>query len=346
MKIAQVCLAKKMGGLEQVFVDYGRALQGRGHSCLWVTRPGSPLSEQLAGEGWHRGLKQFGQFDPLAPLRLRKWLRAQQPDAVIAQGQRAIVIARKAAHGLVPVIAVNHGHTVSRSIGADAVIAISRQMREYYKQAGQPADRIHDLPNMIDLPEGGKPALRPFRTPPVIGSLGRLCQEKSFDVFLDVLAELKRRGTPFRAILGGDGELREALEAQSARLGLNDDLAFAGWLDGAAKRQFWQDTDIFCFTSHDDTAPLTLLEAPLMRVPLVMTTPPGPADMHIDGKTALMTRIGDVSALADHIQSLIENPQQAAKLSDAAYDHIARRHARPVLAEKLEAIVRHVVDAA
>ena len=84
----------------------------------------------------------MGQWDPLAVWRLRRELARLKPDAVIAQGNRAIALLRPAARGLAPLIAVNHSINIKRTIGADFVIAINDDMKRRLIEAGHVTGKL------------------------------------------------------------------------------------------------------------------------------------------------------------------------------------------------------------
>ena len=59
-----------------------------------------------------------GQWDRFAAWRLRRALARLRPDAVIAHGNRAIALMRRAARGMCPVVAVTHNINIKSAIGA------------------------------------------------------------------------------------------------------------------------------------------------------------------------------------------------------------------------------------
>ncbi|MEM7790973.1 MAG: glycosyltransferase family 4 protein [Verrucomicrobiota bacterium] len=67
--------------------------------------------------------------------------------------------------------------------------------------------------------------------------VGRLVSDKGVDLLIDALASLKAlRKTPTCTIIG-DGEERASLEAQTARLGLTEQVEFVGFLKGEKLHQ-------------------------------------------------------------------------------------------------------------
>ena len=331
----------KLGGLEQVFVDYSEVLAARGHAITNFVVPSALCLPPLRALGQSAiEIGNFGQWDPLAVWRLRRELARLKPDAVIAQGNRAIALLRPAARGLAPLIAVNHSINIKRTIGADFVIAINDDMAARLIAAGQPRDRVAKLFNMIRRPKTlATPA--PPRTPPVIGAMGRFVPKKGFDVFLAALGVLKAQGRPFRALLAGAGDLDAALKAQAAALGLSDLVTFPGWVQD--KAAFFSEIDVFAFPSSHDVCPVVLLEAFLWAKPTVLTDCPGPREISSDGMDSLLFPINDAPALAKALARVLDEPGLAQRLGGAAQQKILAEHTFERAGARLESIVNHAI---
>ncbi len=337
LHLVNAMFGRKLGGLEQVYVDYSEALALRGHTIVNLVSPGALAAAPLRALG--QGVVEIGNFnqwDRIAIWRLRRALTGLRPDAVIAHGNRAIHLARPAARGLAPFVAVTHNINVKGAIGADVAIAINDDMRTRLIAAGQPEARTPKLFNMVRRPPT-LPAPAPPRDPPVIGAMGRFVAKKGFDVFLEALARLKRQGRPFRAILAGAGELEAPLKSQAARLGL-DEVAFPGWVHD--KDAFFREIDLFVFPSSHDVCPVVLLEAFLRAKPVVLSDCPGPREISSDGRDSLLFPIDDAPALADRIARLLDEPGLAERLGAAAQAKILEQHTFEQAGARLEAILR------
>jgi glycosyltransferase involved in cell wall biosynthesis len=334
----------KLGGLEQAFVDYSEALSARGHEVLHLVAPRAMVIRRLEGLGFpYFETPNFNHYDVFAMWRIRRRLRSLSPDVVIAHGNRAINLVKPAAKSIAPLIAVNHSIKVGRTVGADFAIAINEDMRRRLIEAGQPEARVFKVFNMI-RPPARTPPVKALSSPPVIGAMGRFVPKKGFEKFIEALALLKNQGAPFRAVLAGDGDLAPALKALAARHGLGEALLFPGWI--ADKAKFFDDIDVFCFTSNHDVCPLVLLEAFLYAKPVVLSDSPGPREISSDGVDSLLFPIDDAAALAQRIRRLIENPNFARALAIAAQKKILDHHTIDKGAERLDSLVARVIDQA
>ena len=336
LKIVNAMFGARLGGLEQVFVDYSEVLAARGHILTNLVAPAAlsipplrALSQPVAE------IANFNQWDPLAKLRIRRALQRLRPDVVIAHGNRAINLARGPARGIAPFVAVNHSVNVKRTIGADFVIAINEDMAQRLVAAGQPAARVFKLFNMVREPET-LPRTAPPRSPPTIGAMGRFVGKKGFDVFIDALGRLGDQGRDFRAILAGAGELEAPLKAQAAARGLEGVLSVPGWVQN--KAAFFDAIDVFAFPSSHDVCPVVLLEAFLWAKPVVLTDCPGPREISSDGLDSLLFPIGDAEALSQRLARVLDEPDLAERLGGAAQAKILAEHTFERAGAKLEAI--------
>jgi glycosyltransferase involved in cell wall biosynthesis len=117
----------------------------------------------------------------------------------------------------------------------------------------------------------------------LIGIVGRLTEIKNHQMFLNVVARLKEidpacwRQGAVRFIVIGDGGLREALEEQSVKLGLEKDVIFVG--SRKDPEYFYPALDVVALTSHNEGTPLTLIEAMANARPVVATSVGGVVDL-------------------------------------------------------------------
>ena len=337
LRVVNAMFGAKLGGLEQVFVDYSEVLASRGHALINFVVPGAQSGPALRALGQPLvEIGNFNQWDPFAVFRLRRALQRTGADAVIAHGNRAIHLMRRAARGLAPVVAVTHNINVISAVGADFAIAINEDMRARLLGAGQPAERLDKVFNMIRRPERPPLPAAP-RRPPVIGAMGRFVEKKGFEVFLEALGRLKGQGREFHAVLAGSGPLEAVLKTRATALGLSETLSFPGWVSD--KAAFFDQIDVFAFTSHHDVCPVVLLEAFVWAKPVVLADCPGPREISSDGHDSLLFRVGDAGDLADRLAQLLDAPDVAMRLGTAAQAKILQNHTFEAAGEQLDTIL-------
>lgn len=173
----------------------------------------------------------------------------------------------------------------------------------------------------VELP-GRRPEIRrSLRIPEdayVVGFVGRMVREKGVVDLLEAI-KLLRSDQPveiFLLLVGDrlpsdhdddiDRELRDgalSLGNKLVRTGSSDDVP--GMLAAM---------DVFCLPSYREGLPMTILEAMMMRLPVVATRIRGCREAVIDGVTGILVRPGDIDGLAAAFGKLIDNPDLSSRM--------------------------------
>ncbi|UVK41241.1 glycosyltransferase [Mesorhizobium sp. AR10] len=167
-----------------------------------------------------------------------------------------------------------------------AFIANSRQIVSDLKRHGIEVDRIHMIPNGIDLPR------KLHREPSADGSrrficLGRLEPEKCLEHMIDAFAALPAEAKARLTILG-DGQCRAALEEQAAQLGLSGRVKFVGAVEDVFP--FLREADFYLSTSVSEGMSNALLEAMSCGVVPIITDVSGASDIVEHERSGFLAR--------------------------------------------------------
>jgi len=337
MTILNLMLGKARGGLEQAALDYAEALAAARIPALSVITPAAWVEAPMVAAGVaHESLPNIARWDPLAVWRLRRLAKRTQATAIICHGNRALTLALLAfgpqsKKALTPrVIAVAHNYHIRRFARADLCLAITDHLALHLREHG--ARNITPMPNMVRIPE--LPPRPAFRTPPVIGAMGRFVAKKRFALYIEALAILKSRGVAFKAVLGGDGEESDAVDALIKTHQLEDHLTRIGWVRD--KTAFFSDIDIFALPSQHEPFGIVLIEAMAYGVPVVTTDAEGPSEIVNHGVDAFLTPRGDAVAMADALQRLITHESVARAMAAAARTKVARDYSLAAMATRLQ----------
>lgn len=161
---------------------------------------------------------------------------------------------------------------------------------------------------------------------PLVGCIGRLSEEKDQSTFIRALALLKWRGVPFRAVLAGDGPMREELSALVGELGLLDAVTFLGARKDA--RRIMAGLDVLVLTSRIEGFSNVLLEAALLGVPVVSTAAGGVID--VVGNAGELCVCKDPRSVADGLDAMLASPYEraarASRLMRRAHGHFTAEH--------------------
>lgn len=346
VKIINAVFSKQNGGLEQASLDYARALKRFGHDVTMLVSDRCPFVEEVRATGCNLRLQwnRFGHSDILAMLQLRVWLKQARPDVVLAHGNRAVSLLRKACEGLAPVIAVNHTTSVHRSVGMDAAIVVNDALKTSLVECGYAdPNAIYVLPNMVEItPEqherevAGMPG-----DPPVIGVLARFSPEKGLYTLIEALALLKNRKIAFRVRIGGDGPLFDQVMKRIMEAGLENQVELCGWIKD--RDAFYNTLDVYCLPSREETFGIVVLEAMQRKLPVVATACTGVLQL-VDGQeVALLVPPGDAPALAEALERMLTHWRRSKHLAAAGFALVAEKYDIQIVAGQLQKIITEVV---
>jgi glycosyltransferase involved in cell wall biosynthesis len=316
MKILNAMFSKKLGGIEQVFLDYNQALTIQNSEVLPIIHPKSDVKNKVQGR--YLEVKNVSKFDLLAVYRLKKIILIEQPNCIITHGNRATDLFRKT-NTIIPIIPVCHNYKFKSLIGSYAIIAITNDLREKLIEAGQADNTIHVIPNMIHIDEDKSHRKFVFREIPVIGVMARFVKKKGIDTFIKSLYELKKRKIKCKAKIAGSGEEEKKLKKMTEDLGLKDEVEFIGWVEN--KYEYYNGIDIFCLPSNREPFGLVLLEAMSYCKPIVTTDTEGPSEI-VDENHAIIVRKEDYTAMSYAIERIIKNHELARNLGISGFKRV------------------------
>jgi glycosyltransferase involved in cell wall biosynthesis len=216
---------------------------------------------------------------------------------------------------------------------ADLFVTGSEQARAaLVKVLGLPESRVQSLANGIasrtitEDPQSVRRRLGVAEGRPLIAVVAVLDERKGHRVLFEALAALKKEGlAPFPVTaLGGDGPLREELEARVRDLGLKQDVIFLGW----EPRHFdlFNAADIIALPSvgYEDFPNVTI-EAMGLGKAVAATRVGGVAEQIIDEESGLLAKPGDTSGLAAILGRLCRDKDLRERLGRKARERFNER---------------------
>lgn len=347
MRIAHLIHGLGLGGAQQVirFLALERPPEDQHfvYSCHGGVFAG-PIA--AAGAAVRIVPRLLPKLDPLWVLRLARQLRRDRIEVVhghlFGDSLHGYFASRLA--GLLPMVMTLHNSADARTGlqlrgyryllgGRTLPIACAEFVRRSFLEChGEKAARLRTIANGIpDRPaaagraEAGRAEERARLAKELslpedavwLATLGRLAEQKAYDVLLESLSRLPPAIPEWRLVLLGDGPLRARLEAQAAALGLMGKVVFAGFRDDAAA--LLPAFDGVVFSSHFEGLPIALLEAMAA------------------GKAVVATAVGGIpAALEDRNEGLLLPPRDPRRLAE----ELGRLLADPDLRERLGAAAR------
>jgi glycosyltransferase involved in cell wall biosynthesis len=154
--------------------------------------------------------------------------------------------------------------------------------------------------------------VEPHESPTVLFA-GRLAEEKHVDVLIDAVAKTPKDLDIHLEIVGG-GEVRPALDAQVARLGLTDRVRFLGLASDAELRKAYIAADVFCMPGTAELQSLVTLEAMSASTPVLLADAMALPHLVRDGENGYLFKPNDSDDLAaklSHVFSLPADEREA-----------------------------------
>jgi len=147
--------------------------------------------------------------------------------------------------------------------------------------------------------------------------LGHLSGRKGVPELIAALASPKLRQLNWRATLAGGGETK-AYHDMAKQHGISDRIAFPGWLDRPSVEKACQTATCIVLPSHAEGLAMAVLEGLSHGLP-VITTPVGAhAEVIETGVSGLLVPPGDITALAESLVKIIEEPDLRYRLQQGA----------------------------
>lgn len=185
-----------------------------------------------------------------------------------------------------------------------AINVMSSRIEREIDELGLTLPRLIRVPNGVVIPS--EICSKPVDGPVKLIFVGRLVRQKGVDVLLEALASLAPlAANHFSVDIVGDGPLRQKLENQALKLGLNGKINFLGKVSPEDVGQRLSQADLFVLPSRFEGLPGSLLEAFAYGLPAVATRVSGSEDV-VCTETGWVVEPDDSDGLAAAIRAALE----------------------------------------
>lgn len=291
------------------------------------------------------GEASFKWRDVVALRKLYRLVREFRPHIVHTHTAKAGFVGRVAARlaGVPVIVHTYHGHVLHGyysplktwllrkmewALGhvSDCLIAVSEHVKQDLVQYGvakaekiavvplgfalQPFLEAHTQRGEFRRELGLEPSTR------LVGIVGRIFPIKNHRLFLEAAARVARHDPRVHFVVVGDGVLRPEMERFAAALGLRDRVHFTGWRRDLPR--IYADLDVLVVSSNNEGTPVSAIEAMAAGVPVVATRVGGLPDVVQEGVTGYLVPPRDPDALAEATVAVLQDPQRAAQMGEAA----------------------------
>ena len=345
MHIAFLIPTLSAGGAERVATLLCNYWAERGHriDLLTFEQPGTEPFFAVQGVTLHRldcmnesgGLAATFLANSKRMLRLRSFLKRCRPDVIVTFMTEANVAALSASLGLgIPVVVSERNqperrgllrsHRLARRVSypfATAIVvqtsAIAAWMRTRFRVP------VLVFPNPVSAMGNGVAKPRDRCEATQICAVGRLTEQKGFDLLIESFARVAGKHHDCRVAIYGEGPLRADLEAKIAQ----HDLQGRVKLQGLTKdiRKALSESSLFVLPSRYEGYPNALIEALAAGLPVIAADCPGGIAEILDrGRYGMLVPAENVSALTEALDTLLSDETLREAFAIRAHEAVAK----------------------
>ena len=198
--------------------------------------------------------------------------------------------------------------------GCDVVVVMGPQSRESLIERGVPPERVVIVPGGVD-PQRFRPANGATPVYQLV-TAGRLIPTKQTLDFVRAFARLRVRRPALKAAVLGDGPLEQAIRAEANRLGVDGAIEFLGFRHDI--ENIYAQSEIFVLTSRNEGLSLAMLEAMASGLTVVVSDVGEARVVVEDARSGYLFPPGDVDALVDRLERVLDDAPLRARLGQAA----------------------------
>lgn len=358
IRVLNIISDTNIGGAGRVLLNYLRYTD-RARFETWIALPRGSLLKPPLEEAGGRVLEVDGindrSFDRSDVKALRALIRRERPDLVHTHGCFSGRIAARREG--VPVIYSRHsafpvpaklryppGRWVNKLVNehyADRIIAVSPAAAKNLTDGGISPKKITVMMN------GVAPVARctdvdglrqQFGVAPEDFTLGILARLEDYKGHMDILRALhilKGEGRRVKLLIAGTGPFEETLRRETARLELEEQVRFLGFVTDVAPLLSVLDLQLNA-SYGTETSSLSILEGMSMGLPAVVSDYGGNPWLIDDGEDGLIFPTRDSAALAKAVASLIDRPEELKRMGRRAEEIFRERFTGEIFAQNIE----------
>ncbi|MBU3760135.1 MAG: glycosyltransferase [Candidatus Omnitrophica bacterium] len=362
-EVAHVIWSLGLGGAEQMVLSLTRALtSGSFRPIVVCLNDEGSFAEQARSAGVEVfAMHKRRGLDAALPWKLASFFRQRRTALVHTHLFNGHLWGRLAARMAgIPWVATEHGmdgwrtplhHAADAILGGDGsrMVYVSEETRAFYRRR-VPGRRAsgHVIFNGIDPELFRDSSLRSAvrasfgftENDFVIGTAGRFVPEKRHDIFLEVIERLRVQGYPVKALVAGDGPLKEKVMEQARRLGLSEVLKLTGFRKDMPA--VYPAMDVFVLTSDREGFPITVLEAMASGLPVVSSNVGGIHECVIPGENGDLVQPGNADGFVHAISSIYRKRGQLSWT--ASREKISRLFSTGIMARNYELLYQEVLS--
>lgn len=232
-----------------------------------------------------------------------------------------------------------------------AIIAGSEEIkRDVVRYDHVPESLVEIIPNSVDLTrshstlsrEQARERLGVPENAIVLGTVGRLEEQKGHRYLIEALALLRKRGMDAILLLVGEGREGPALTALTASLGVEQQVMFLGTRSDLG--DLFRAMDLFVMPSLWEGLSLAMLSAMAAGLPVVATSVGGVQQVLGSDEYGFSVPPGDAAVLASRIEGCFANPEEMVRMGKKGQRRVRENYSDEAMVSKLQTVYDGVLD--
>jgi len=209
-------------------------------------------------------------------------------------------------------------------------IVVSRSIYDSVARRGIDSNKIDLIYNAVEVNNAKfvrseKSFIESYGLPPeavVLVAAGRLTWAKGYDDLICALELLVKEERNIYCLIAGEGEFREKLETQIGKAYLSKRVFLLGYLPRESVLSLIDAGDIFVMPSRSEGTPIALLEAAVLKKPILATFVGGIPELVKNEEECLLVPSGNIVELVNGIKRLIQDKELSERLGENAYRRV------------------------
>jgi glycosyltransferase involved in cell wall biosynthesis len=177
---------------------------------------------------------------------------------------------------------------------------------------------------------------------PIVLYVGRVDGEKRLDIIISALPLILKQ-QKVQLVIAGFGKAMAALKAQTAELGLQNEVIFTGYLDEANKPALYNAATVFVISSPAELQSIVTLEAMASGLPIVSVDVAALKELCHDGDNGYLFPENDCTALAARTNEILASDKLKKAFGEESTNIVQRSHSTEVTFDHYEAVYRQVL---
>jgi L-malate glycosyltransferase len=205
------------------------------------------------------------------------------------------------------------------------IVAISKTLKQYLiEDQGLDSKRVHAIQNGIDADRleitVSKNDLKKslgLEGKVIIGVVSRVVKEKGHRYLVDAFVKLRDIYPDAVLLIVGDGDYKQELEEYVVKSSISNQTIFSGRVDNIAN--YINIFDVFVFPSVFESYALVLLEAMILKTPVICSRAGGLVEIVKNKECGLLVEPGNPDAISEAIIYILHNKERTQDMVDRAY---------------------------